>query len=95
MPRTSKGEKAPAVPPKPKRSESQPLKSDPERVMVLMALVSQGAQAPAVAKACQELGVSDALLQQTIEALEQNARCLRTVREMLAPSDDADEEDED
>ena len=63
--------------------------------MVIMALVSQGAQAPAVAKACQELQVSDALLRQTIEALEQNARCLRTVQEMLGPSDDVDEEDDD
>ncbi len=92
MPRTKK-EPAQAGRAQPVPTVPKPA-SDPERVMVLMALVSQGAQADEVRQACEELAISPALVKQTIDGLEQNARVLRAVFEMLADNLGDDEEDD-
>lgn len=61
--------------------------------MVLMALVSQGAQSAEVRQACEELHISPDVVRQTFEGLEQNARVLRAVFEMLVDDPDDDEDD--
>jgi hypothetical protein len=91
MPRTKKPKATTAS--APERPSAMPApQSDPERVMVLMALVSQGAQADEVTAACAELGIVPDLVRQTIEGLEANARVLRAALEMLDPQ--ADDEDD-
>lgn len=69
------------------------LQSEAEQVMVLMALVSQGAQAPDVLQACEELAISPVLVRKTIDGLEQNLRVLRSVFDRLAGESEDEDED--